>query len=154
MSPGSQGGEPGEISDGPYESYSAFWFNARSAYLGCDNAGPAPCELNVTGYTWDPTANDEKPTYNQLYTLPACSALEDEKCQLNAVQFPPSFANLTGLQMQASVGGKQVMFFLDDLALTWSNNTCAAGLERQGGGGRSGAPLAGKMRSVRRWIRR
>lgn len=143
--------QPGEVGDGPYDSSSAYWLNAYGAWLGCDNSGPAPCVFNVTGYTWDAAAQQEVPAYNTEYNLPGCPSFKD--CQLQHVSFPPSFVNLTGIQIQASVDGQQRMFFMDDLALGWSNNTCAAGLQResapgQQGGAGPGAPA--KMRIVRR----
>ncbi|KAK4906541.1 hypothetical protein LTR28_000588 [Elasticomyces elasticus] len=52
-------------------------------------------------------------------------------CRLEQVQFPASFRGLSGLQFQASVGNEKKIFFMDDLSMAWSNNTCAAGLLRQ-----------------------
>ncbi|KAK6440652.1 hypothetical protein LTR95_003118 [Oleoguttula sp. CCFEE 5521] len=154
MSPGSTGGEPGEISNGQYDGNTAFWFDARTAWVGCDNPGPAACVLNVTGYTWDANINDDIGAYKTQYTVPPCPQQQD--CQLMPITFPSSFRALTGLQIQAFVGEQQRMFFLDDLALGWSNDTCAAGLTRQSGGrgfrpGRSGR-VAKRARGVRKWV--
>jgi len=142
--------QPGEIGDGPYDGYNPYWFNAYGAWLGCDNNGPDACVFNVTGYTWDAVAQQEVPAYNTEYNLPGCPGFQN--CQLQHVSFPPSFVNLTGIQIQASVDGQQRMFFMDDLALGWSNNTCAAGLQRMGAPGTQGGAGAGpaKMRIVRR----
>jgi len=121
--------KPGEIGDGVYESSSAFWFNATSAFLGCDDSGPEDCTLVFSAYTWSPSSNDEILTYSQNATLPPCSGYDN--CQLQQVIFPASFTGLSGLQIQAFVGNQERMFFMDDLALGWYNNTCAAGLMRQ-----------------------
>ncbi|KAK0253167.1 hypothetical protein LTS09_011838 [Friedmanniomyces endolithicus] len=101
--------QPGEVGDGPYESMSAFWFDAFS-------------------YTWSPDANNEIATYTQNATVAPCPGLAN--CQLQQVSFPTSFRGLSGVRMQAFVGNEPRMFFLDDMALGWSNNTCQAGLTR------------------------
>ncbi|OQN96977.1 hypothetical protein B0A48_16951 [Cryoendolithus antarcticus] len=154
MSPGSTSGEPGEISNGQYDGNTAFWFDARTAWVDCDNPGPDSCILNVTGYIWDTSINDDIGAYKTQYTIPPCP--QQQNCQLVPITFPPSFRALTGLQIQAFVGEQQRMFFLDDLALGWSNNTCAAGLTRQSGGrgfrpGESGE-VAKRARGVRKWV--
>jgi hypothetical protein len=120
--------KPGEIGDGPYESMSAFWFDAFTAFLGCDDGGPDDCTMVFTGYTWSQTAGDEIATYSQNATLSACPGLKE--CQLQQMHFSDAFRGLSGLQIQAFVGNEQRMFFMDDLALGWSNSTCAAGLTR------------------------
>ena len=122
--------KPGEISDGPRESISAFWFDARSVFLGCDNAGPELCTIVISAYRWDATSKDEVIAYKQNATLNPCPSLK--KCRLQEVDFPnDQYRDLTGLQIQAFVGNEEKMFFMDDLALRWSNNSCAAGLLRQ-----------------------
>jgi len=123
--------KPGEIGDGPRDAISAFWFDAQSAYLGCDNPGPDPCTLKISGWTWDSSANTEIMSYGYNVEIPACKTLTSLNCQLQRVEFPESFRSLTGLQIQAFTGNQQRMFFMDDLAMAWSNNTCAAGLLRQ-----------------------
>ena len=120
---------PGEISDGPYESNSAFLFDATSAYFGCDNRGPNPCTLVFTGYTYDQNLHNEVASYSQNATIPACPS--SSGCPLQHVMFPQSFRDLSGLQIQAFVGGQERMFFMDNLAMAWANNTCAAGMARQ-----------------------
>lgn len=121
--------KPGEIGDGPYEAMSAFWFDAHSAFLGCDNKGPDSCTMMLTGYTWSPVAGNEIAAYTQNASIAPCPSLKN--CKLQQVTFPDSFNTLSGLQIQAFVGEEQRMFFMDDLALAWSNNTCAAGLMRE-----------------------
>ncbi|KAK0900740.1 hypothetical protein LTS16_014524 [Friedmanniomyces endolithicus] len=120
--------QPGEVGDGPYESMSAFWFDAFSAFMGCDNAGPGLCTIVFTGYTWSPDAKNEIATYTQNATVAPCPSLVN--CQLQQVSFPTSFRGLSGVRMQAFVGNEPRMFFVDDMKLGWSNNTCQAGLTR------------------------
>ena len=121
--------KPGEIGDGPRDSISAFWFDAYSAWLGCDNEGPEACTMVFQAYTWSKATNDEIVSYTQNATLPACPDFKD--CHLQKVSFPRSFRSLTGLQIQSFVGGEERMFFMDNLALHWSDHSCAAGLQRQ-----------------------
>lgn len=118
----------GEIGDGPRSSLPAYWFDAFSVYIGCDNAGPSNCTVSLTGYTWSPSANDEVQSVQQNTTISPCPGFKD--CQLEKVDFPSSFRGLSGLQIQASVEGESQMFFVDNLVLGWTNNTCAAGQQR------------------------
>ncbi|KAJ8611629.1 hypothetical protein MRB53_037853 [Persea americana] len=119
---------PGEFGDGSSSAVSAFWFDAYSAWLGCDNPGPESCTYVITAFVWDEEGRREKQIDQQTATTSACPGFQN--CQLQEVQFPQSFVNLTGLQIQAYKGADQVMFFMDDVQLAWSNNTCAAGLRR------------------------
>ncbi|RMZ10563.1 hypothetical protein D0860_03792 [Hortaea werneckii] len=122
--------ESGEVGDGPYESASAFWFNAYSAFFGCDS--PDGCTMVFTGYTYSADAKDEVPSYSQNATIPACPTLNsgNASCQLQRVDFPTAFRGLSGLRMQAFSGNEERMFFLDDLALGWASNNCEAGMAR------------------------
>ena len=83
----------------------------------------------LSGYTWNQAAKTEVLSYTQNATIPACVDFKD--CHLQKVDFPESFRGLSGLQIQAFVENEQKIFFMDDLALHWSNNTCAAGMLRQ-----------------------
>lgn len=130
--PGSQPNmtEPGEIGEVPHEDDNpSFWFNAKSAYLGCDNDGPDDCIIEATGYQYDPQINDEIPGPQQNYTLAPCIGFKN--CKLQQVDFPPTFNNLSGIQFRAFVDNKPRMYFLDNLNMRWSNTSCAAGMERQ-----------------------
>jgi hypothetical protein len=150
--------EPGEITDGPYDGLPAFWFNARGAWLGCDNDGPEPCVFNITGWTWNSQLSDEVAAYNTQLELPACPRFEN--CQLQHVDFPESVRGLSGIQIQAYANNEPRMFFMDDLELSWFDNTCSAGMQRMGrpgsfgGPGRSGGGGGGRKRVVRRSLMR
>lgn len=147
--------EPGDITDGPYDGLPAFWFNAQGAWLGCDNEGPDPCVFNVTGSTWDPKVDDDVETYNTQIEVPPCPNFNH--CPLQHVNFPDNFRGLSGIQLQAFVKNKPVMFFMDDLALGWYDNSCEAGMQRMarpgtlGGSGHSGSR---RKRVVRRTLMR
>jgi hypothetical protein len=123
----SAGTHPGEIGDADYDSLSAFWFDAISAWFGCDNKGPECCTLVMSAYTWSDAAKTEIVAATQNATIEPCDGSD---CQLERITFPTSFRGLSGLQIQAYVDNERKMFMMDDLALGWSNNTCAAGMTR------------------------
>lgn len=122
--------EDGEIGDGRYESSPSFWFNAYSAWFGCDS--PDGCVMRFTGYTYDVEQQDGIPAYTQNFTIEGCPALTSSSasCQLQQVTFPESFRGLSAIQMEAFSGDEEKMFFMDDLALGWTNTTCEAGMDR------------------------
>ena len=126
--PNAGGQRPGEIGAGDRASESAFWFNVYSAYLGCDNAGPHDCNMLITGYVWQADTQDEVLVFQQAVSLPPCPGFQN--CKLQPITFAKSMVNLSGIQIQASVDGEERMWYMDDLAMGWSNNTCAAGLLR------------------------
>ena len=114
----------GEIGAGPRASDSAYWIDAYSAYLGCNNPGPGDCDIMVKGYQIFSAFS----YITQGFTLPPCLKLEN--CSLALLEFADGFRNLTGLQIIATVGTTPVDWYMDNLSLGWSNNTCAAQLER------------------------
>jgi hypothetical protein len=125
----SDGGElSGEIGAGTRRSSNAFWFNAYSAYLGCDNNGPEDCTLQVTGLVYQDSTKSEVAAFQQNVTQPPC--LYADKCQLTQVHFAQSMKGLSGIRIQAFVGSERRSWFMDNLALGWFNNTCEAGLLR------------------------
>ena len=114
----------GEIGSGPRASQSAYWIDAYSAYLGCTNAGPDDCTFMVKGYqNWSTSS-----VITQGFTQPPCPEMKN--CSLALVEFADGFRGLTGLQIIATVGMTSVDWYMDNLSLGWSNNTCAAQLER------------------------
>ena len=115
---------PGEIGSGPRDSESAYWIDAYSAYLGCTNAGPDDCSISVKGFQNSSLFS----TISQGFTLPPCPGMKN--CSLALVEFADGFRNLNGLQITARVGTTRVDWYMDNLSLGWSNNTCAAQLER------------------------
>ena len=118
--------EPGEI--GTYdEDNAAFYFDAKSAYLGCSNPGPDDCTIEATPYTYNTTLMDEVAGQAENFTLSSCT----QNCTLEKVSFPPSFKRLSGLQFRAVADSKPRMFFIDDMAMEWSNSSCSAGMTRQ-----------------------
>jgi hypothetical protein len=118
----------GEIGNGPRAALSAYWFDAFNVYAGCDHDGSGDCMLVLTGYAWDPLTREEIPTVNHTVILRPCTGFEG--CRLQEIRLPSDFGSLSGLQIQAFVHDDPKMFFVDDLQLSWSDNSCAAGLVR------------------------
>jgi hypothetical protein len=125
-----EGGQlPGEIGAGRRRSSSAFWFNAHSVYLGCDNPSAYQCELQITGLVYHEKTRSEVAVFHQTVSLLPC--LLPKNCELQQVHFDSSMKGLSGIRIQASANYVPVNWFMDDLTLGWSNNTCAAGLLRE-----------------------
>ena len=114
----------GEIGAGPHSSDSAYWINAYSAYLGCTDGSISACLLTIHGYV----EGQKEPIVTQIAEVPSCPGFKG--CKLLYIAFGGSFQNLTGLQITAAVGIQAVDYYMDDLKLGWSDNTCAAQLER------------------------
>ncbi|KAL8997897.1 MAG: hypothetical protein Q9188_006215 [Gyalolechia gomerana] len=116
----------GEIGAGPRVNESAYWIDAYSTWIGCANAGPGECRIDFIGYDRFNT-----PIATQTLLQPPCPGLVE--CKLAHVAFTDHFRDLAGLQILAFVNQTPVTFYMDDLGLGWSNNTCAAQLERSSG---------------------
>ncbi|KAL2351343.1 hypothetical protein BJ546DRAFT_853929 [Cryomyces antarcticus] len=128
-SPNAGGMKPGELGAGPRGATNAYWVDAWSVYLGCDNEGPTDCTMVLSGYRWDTATGQETLHVQQNATLPPCPGYIN--CHLQHVVLDSEFTSLTGFQIQAFVNETvDRTFFMDDLAMGWSNNTCAAGLLR------------------------
>lgn len=119
----------GEIGAGIRRSSSAFWFNAYSAYLGCDNHSADQCKLQITGQVYHEETKSEVAAFHHTVFLSPC--LLPDHCELKQVHFDLSMKALSSLRIEASVNDGPVSWFMDNLALGWSNNTCAAGLLRE-----------------------
>ena len=114
----------GEFGAGPHESDSTYWIDGVSAWLGCENGGPVDCTMYINGYK----NGSSTLVAHQIETIPACPG--GVGCQLQLVHFNHDFHDLDGIQILAAVGQETVSWYMDDLVLAWSNNTCAAQLMR------------------------
>ncbi|KAL8775118.1 MAG: hypothetical protein Q9209_000597 [Squamulea sp. 1 TL-2023] len=113
----------GELGAGPRFSKSAYWIDAYSAWIGCANSGPTDCRIDLIGYDAFNT-----PIAMQTLLQPPCPGLVD--CKLAQITFSNQFRDLAGLQILAYVNKTPITFYMDDLSLGWSNNTCEAQIER------------------------
>ncbi|KKZ59823.1 hypothetical protein EMCG_05352 [[Emmonsia] crescens] len=119
----------GEFGAGPRSSLDTFWFDAYSAYFGCDNGSAnTTCAVTVSAVRYSTKTNTEEAVGMRTFTLPPCPGYKN--CTLSPLDFGVSFRGISGLQFSASVRDKPVIFFVDDIKMNWYNNTCAAGLER------------------------
>lgn len=114
----------GEFGSGPRAPFSAFWIDAFSFWIGCENEGPSNCEVTINGYEFGSSTQ----IANQDATIPPCPGLVN--CNLTFVELGDGFRNLTGLQILAAVNRQLTVFYLDDVSLAWSENNCAAQTRR------------------------
>lgn len=129
---------PGSFGAGPRAANNIFWFDATSAFVGCNNTNlDLDCTLTATGYRWDSsdtpngttTDSHEVMTDTQQFTVPRCTSAP---CMLTQVFFNTDhFAGLSTINFIAQAGGQQMVFYLDSFELKWTNNTCAADKARQ-----------------------
>ena len=122
----------GAFGAGPHNYNDAYWFNAYSAYIGCDNGATDPsivCDFVVTYYNYDATSKQDYVVNTEHFPQAPCPNFEN--CKLTQIFFDPHYQNgLSALSFYAVVQGKEVIFWIDSISLSWYNNTCAAGLER------------------------
>lgn len=85
--------------------------------------------MTIVGYSWDPMAGKEKSVVELGLSLAPCP--EYVNCALQYFEFEGPFEALSTLQIGAEVEGQPRAFFMDNLSMSWYNNTCAAGLLRQ-----------------------
>ncbi|KAK4691852.1 hypothetical protein P7C71_g5239, partial [Lecanoromycetidae sp. Uapishka_2] len=120
----------GEIGSGPNSNESAYFFDAYSVWFGCANGGPEDCTITINGFV----SGVDGPSVSMNVTQPPCPGLKN--CSLQFIEFGGSlefgsgFDGLDGLQFVATVGLEAVDYYMDNLMLAWSNNTCAAQQER------------------------
>ena len=122
-------GTTGEVGNGPYMSLEYMAFNATGASMGCDSTGP-DCRFQFTGLRYDPSIEASIEVTSQMIDVPACPPLNN--CDLVPITLDETFVSLSALRINVTVDGIPKIWFMDDLELGWFNNTCAAGLARQG----------------------
>ncbi|KAI9697110.1 MAG: hypothetical protein M1820_007925 [Bogoriella megaspora] len=124
----------GEIGAGDESTNSAFFFNVYSANLGCDiRQGPSvDCNVVAHGYRFDGVTGNQTAVAYQFVQLPPCANVAAGGCQLSAVSFGADFRNLTGVEIRAyDTKENQLPWFMDDLKVGWTDNSCAAVEARQ-----------------------
>ena len=108
-----------------------YWFNAYTAWVGCNDTAADPtvtCDFVATAWQYDPDRKQDTVFSTQHMTVPPCSL--GSGCQLQEVTLEASFRNMSSMSFYGVVQGKPVSVFIDTLALDWYNNTCEAGLAR------------------------
>lgn len=121
--------QEGSFGAGPRAGLDAFWLNAASAYVGCDNSNATvDCDFTVRGYRWMNDTQTEMLHESITVPIHGCQGLKG--CQLQYADFGDSFTGVSTLGFSAYVRGKPVSWFIDTIALSWWNNSCSAGLLR------------------------
>lgn len=88
--------------------------------------------MEVTGYTWHAWNETEVLAAQANFTLTPCSA--SANCTLSYVDFTEydtGFVSLSGIKFNVTVNDEVQALYMDNLEMSWFNNTCEAGLERQ-----------------------
>jgi hypothetical protein len=126
-------GDSGQIY-GAFTLDDAFWFNLSSAWVGCDSAGPDPCQLSVTGYKRRQRSSPDSPDFSNIvvqqeFTIDTCPELQN--CELQFIQLGPRFNRLTGIRLEmVDSTGEASSFYLDDISGAWWNTSCEAADKR------------------------
>lgn len=119
---------PGTVGAGPRANDQAYWFNAYSVDLGCDNGGPRPCNMTITGYKWDEGLGQEQESIYHETQIPACNVFDD--CELQPVDLA-GFEGLSSIRFKAVVDNDQLeSFVLDNFSMGWYDESCSAGVKR------------------------
>jgi hypothetical protein len=124
----SSGDVNGMFGAGPNYFRSAFWFNTHGVYVGCQVPVGHKCQVEMHGWRYDSASGQSCQEAHQHYLLLPYG----NETGLQLLPLDATFSNLTAFQIVATdtATNSPVSYYVDDIALTWSNNTCAAGLER------------------------
>lgn len=120
----------GGFSAGPRSSLDQYWFNATSAWVGCQNNLTSPlgvCDFVAEAYVWNNDTQVEQLIITQHFKLPLC---QTEHCDLQLITFSDKFEGLCTMSFYANIDGQIRNFYVDDMEMGWWNNTCDAGLMR------------------------
>jgi hypothetical protein len=96
----------GGFGAGPNFKDSAFWFNAYTASIGCNDTGPEPCDVRVSGFQYDENRDESHVRFRENYTITACT--QPYGCKLREIGFGIHFRNLTSLQIVAYKKGTEI----------------------------------------------
>lgn len=127
--PDADTGTSGSIGNVDHGLTTCFSFNFYGASFGCDSEGPG-CDFNFTGYRYDAASQSTKPVFTQQKTVSACPTLKSLDCILTPVTLDSAFQNLDSVSIDLTVGGVPKIWWMDDLRLGWSDNTCEKGMCR------------------------
>jgi hypothetical protein len=115
-----------EIGVGPQMFATCFSFNFTGVSFGCDS-NEAPCSVTFVGYKYDRYQTETRWVAQQTVSIPACT--DAANCSLTPITVS-NFTDLTSITVEAEVNGHATIWWADDLAFGWFDNTCDAGLCR------------------------
>ena len=117
---------------GPNFDDSAYWIDVFQAKVGCANMKSGLCTIRANGFMYDEASKQSVLRVRQSFVQPPCQT--DTGCSLKQLHFGGHFANLTALQIIASIEDSPdpVSWYIDDLEVSWSDKSCAATKKRNG----------------------
>lgn len=128
----------GMFGAGPNSGNAAFSIDAYGAYIGCQYSGTGECQIQVNGYALDSATGDLALQVEQYFYQAPCTT----NCQLEYFGFAQEYRNLTALQVQVSVQGDDsdtsLTWYIDDISLAWTDNSCDAVQTRGQASGQGG----------------
>ncbi|KAJ8125170.1 hypothetical protein O1611_g8470 [Lasiodiplodia mahajangana] len=131
ISNNSQAGMPpdtADISVEPQRLASCFSFNFTRVSLGCDSKQKS-CSFTFTGLKYDRSKAASVEVASQTFIIPACP--EAKNCMLTPISVS-GFNGLTSINIKAELDGNPIIWWADDFAFGWFENTCESGLCRSG----------------------
>ncbi|EPQ64955.1 BgtA-20500 [Blumeria graminis f. sp. tritici] len=117
----------GDIRSGDHGRTGCFRFNTHGAFFGCDSKGP-DCDFSFTGFRFNRESQESIEVVSQRRSITACPSLIN--CELLPIELGDAFEDLDTLRINVTVAGQPKIWWMDDLSLSWKNDTCAAGLCR------------------------
>ena len=121
-------GYTGALGNGENALLGCFNFNTLGMSLGCDSTGP-DCDWQFTGLRYNDISKATDTITSQTMSTVACPVLSN--CDLVPVFLDSTFINLTELRINVTVAGVDKIWWLDDLKLSWFDDSCDSGLCRQ-----------------------
>lgn len=115
-----------DISVGPQSFANCFSFNFTQVSLGCD-LKEASCSFTFTGFKYDQLKAATIEVVSQTISVPACQNAEN--CALTPISVS-GFNGLTSITVKAEVNGKPTIWWADDFAFGWFENSCESGICR------------------------
>ncbi len=133
------------------KSIPSFRFNLWGVNVGVDSQpGEQYCEFIVSGYRFDATLGFEVRAMSQTKWIPTCGGTH--ACRL-VQQDLSGFENLTSFLVSVKCSGQPRSFWMDDLRVGWTDNSCQAALTRQNTPERKGRRNAQGAKGYWKWTR-
>ena len=122
-------GGKGGFGAGPRNSRRSFWFDTDWVYFGCDAGSyESFCNVTVSAMKYSTTSQREEIAAISTFYLSTCPGYK--KCHLTRLDFGPEFRGLSGIMFEASVADRSVGWYIDNVAMSWNDTSCAAEVER------------------------
>ncbi|KAH8890492.1 hypothetical protein GQ53DRAFT_747519, partial [Thozetella sp. PMI_491] len=120
----SSNSDPAQIGVGPLDANPCFRFDFVGASLGCNSTDLA-CVFNITALRRDGTGAVAQ--NSKILEVPACTKKTGCTLEPRAIDPTEGFSNLVGVNITLTVGGHQQAWWVDDIKIAWSDNSCSAG---------------------------